>query len=189
MVRDHGKQYCLGHCTVWITVFKPTAGFFFDVWLLWLIYAPFMVVHFDFCFVVTQDQNYFIIGDSLFPNQNCFKCNHSLHKTCNTYCWIESLLGLRFSVVFSHHPFNKREIMSGSANLANYSVLVTSWLLEENLQLLISKSAEALTTTYEHLSSYTQINVVFSPHQGKDRDHDRKPQPIKMLSCDLSFHF
>lgn len=90
--------------------------------------------------------------------------------------------------------------MSGSANLANYSVLVTSWLPEENLQLLISKPAEALTTTYKRLSSYTQINVVFSSLQGKfsmqqtetmtESHNQSKHQVVTCLfTFNLFFHF
>jgi hypothetical protein len=33
--------------------------------------------------------------------------------------------------------FHKREIIPGTGNIANYSVLVKSWLLEKNLQPLI----------------------------------------------------
>lgn len=90
--------------------------------------------------------------------------------------------------------------MSGSANLANYSVLVTSWLPEENLQLLISKPAEALTTTYKRLSSYTQISVVFSSLQGKfsmqqtetmtESHNQSKHQVVTCLfTFNLFFHF
>lgn len=41
--------------------------------------------------------------------------------------------------------------------LVNYSVLVKSWLLEENLQPLIY---------YKHVSLHPQRSVAFIPHQG-----------------------
>lgn len=52
-------------------------------------------------------------------------------------------------------PLNKKETTSGAGNLANYSVLMKSWLLEENIQpVFFIKPAKSLTILCKHLTLY-----------------------------------
>lgn len=51
--------------------------------------------------------------------------------------------GMQTTVLPNYDPYelNRREIIPGTGNLANYLMLVNSWLLEENLQPLIYKNS------------------------------------------------
>lgn len=67
--------------------------------------------------------------------------------------------------------------MTSTENLANYSVLVKSWLLEENLQPL-TKPAKI----YKHLSCVDKYSLHPSSRKvlfATDGNHYIKPQPIK----------
>jgi hypothetical protein len=79
-------------------------------------------------------------------------------------------------------PFNKRETVPGSGNLAKSLAVMKSWVLEGNLQLPLYQTSKSPNYILS-ISPNTCRYIVPTPHQGdfslQQIDCHRKPRPIK----------
>lgn len=155
-----------------------------------------------------QDQNYSIRGDSLFPSYS-FKCHSSLwYIKLVSFSTPLSILIVGYShlgvcdflLFFSYHPLNKREIVSGTGHLADYSV--KSWLLEENLQPLIHYPSTIpnnnlwtflfIYVCALHSPSESSLCNRWGPRQKITASHNAELQlvfPFLIFSSTVSFSF
>lgn len=112
---------------------------------------------------------------------------------CNSRSWESNALQVHHGHTWCTYTFLGKSLkvththmINKQWNLVNYSVVVQSWIVEENPQPLLYQTSTVPKNNFVISPSFPHVNIVFTPYQGNFFFQQRllqKLQPIKIQSC------